>query len=130
MNIPSSVFEKLMSATDLTLKAASPFPEAANLTHDSLMGHSVERAMRRILDATPAERFAMMELAIPLLQEQSTELPLTSIDVALHNRLIEFVTEKALNIDVLMTGALLLESNTAKLPETLPVPHSCQPGRR
>lgn len=92
MNVPNEIQERLKAEGGPTV-----------------ISSLVESAMSRILDGSPGDRFAMMQAAVPLMDQPSSKFEFPSIDQDLIQRVKEYCENKRLGIEVLVTGALMLE---------------------
>jgi len=94
---------------------------------DQAFARLMERALRRILDGTPADRKSMMFAALPFTENQDEifNYPLV-IQSDVFRRFEEFCREKSLNPLVLMVGAMLSELGmaTSSADNTCVDPHS------
>jgi hypothetical protein len=81
---------------------------------DQAFGRLMERALRRILEGTPADRKSMMFAALPFTanEDEIFSYPL-AIQSDLFRRFEEFCHEKTLNPLVLTVGAMLPELGMA-----------------
>jgi hypothetical protein len=92
MNIPNEIQERLKAEGGITA-----------------ISSLVESAASRIIDGSPGDRFALMQAALPLMEQPSSEFEFPSIDQDLMQRLNEYCESKHLRPDVLLTGALMSE---------------------
>jgi hypothetical protein len=85
----------------------------------------LEAAIARVLDASGAEKFAMMKTALPLMEEASSDLTFSAVQSELVQRFRDYCAQKGLRPNVLLVGALLIELDMASLPEQPDLPEHC-----
>jgi hypothetical protein len=100
----------------------------ANLLHQlggpSAVSQVVEAAMTRIMEATPQERFAMMQAALAHMREEPSEVTF-EVPADASEEFDQYCQSKMLRAEVLLSGALLVELGRAELDPT-DVPDRCQ----
>jgi hypothetical protein len=89
------------------------------------MAQILEAAITQMLDSSPAERFAMMSAALPMMQESGADLKFAGVRGELIKQFVDYCGQKRLRPDVLLTGALLIELGVAAIPDDPDLPTHC-----
>ena len=78
------------------------------------VAYLLEASISRVLDSSSSERMAMMQAALPLMDEQASKIEIPNIDSDLVRRFNEFCESRSLREDILLTGALMIELEMAE----------------
>ena len=92
--------------------------------------HAVSGGMRRVLAGEPAQRMALMMLALPVIEEAKQQGTIFSVacpvEPDLDRRFREYCADMNLNMLPLLVGAIMVELGLASMPSELPdFDHTC-----
>jgi hypothetical protein len=92
--------------------------------------YAVSRSLRRVLEGSPSERIAFMQLALPVLEEALENKTVFSVECPIEKELsaqfANYCADMRLDPLTLLVGAMMVELKLGVLPSDLPdFSHTC-----